>query len=96
MNRENRVLRKEYQVSSNFYDSDKILQHYLYSRLSASALAYMDERLRNLGEKAAGEMNDLSLAADKQGPKLRKRNFLGENVDQIDFHPAYQKLQQIY
>lgn len=91
----NKVLQSSYKPSENFYESDKVLQHYLYSRLSASGLAYMDERLRDLGKKAAGLMNPLSLTADKQGPTLKKRNFLGEKVDEVIFHPAYEQLKAI-
>ncbi len=91
----NQVLSPKYRPSQNFYDSDKILQHYLHSHLQASHLAYMDDPLRKLGAKAASIMNSLSLKADKQGPTLRKRNFLGERIDEIEFHPAYEQLKAI-
>jgi acyl-CoA dehydrogenase len=91
----NQVLSSTYKTSDNFYRSDKALQHFLFSRLSASGLAYMDEPLESLGLKAAGIMNELSLMADKNGPTLRKRNFLGEKVDEVIFHPAYDQLKAI-
>ncbi|MCC5921035.1 MAG: acyl-CoA dehydrogenase family protein [Cyclobacteriaceae bacterium] len=37
-------------------------------------------------------MDLLSMQADKNAPKLIKRNFLGEEINLIEFHPAYEKL----
>ncbi len=92
---QNSVLQPGKRVSENFYESDMILQHYLQTRLSARSLAYMSERLTKLGALAAGEMNELSLTADKNGPVLQKRNFYGETVDEIIFHPAYKRMTEI-
>ncbi len=91
----NSVLDTNRRFSKNFYHSDKILQHYLNTRLSARNLAYMNDKLHLLGTLAATEMNDLSLDADKNGPVLKKRNFYGENIDEIIFHPAYKRLTEI-
>lgn len=92
---QNRVLSGEYKVSRNFFDSDRIFQHLLEQELSANALEEIRERLQWTGEQAAGPMNDLSLQADKQAPTLEKRNWLGEHIDRIRFHPAYKELTDI-
>ena len=84
-----------YRVSSNFYQSDKILRNYFKNNVSAEGYTYMQDKLEYTGTQAAGVMNELSLLADKQGPVLVKRSFTGENIDEIRFHPAYWNLMDI-
>lgn len=91
----NKVLENAYHLSVNFYNSDKILQNYLKNNISAEGLTYMQDKLQYTGTQAAGVMNELSLLADKKGPELVKRNFTGENIDEIRFHPAYWQLMDI-
>jgi len=92
---QHKVLDQNYRLSKNFYQSDVILQHYLNTRLSVRSLAGFSETLLKTGEKAAGELCRLSRLADKFGPELKKRNFYGENIDEIVFHPAYDKMLEI-
>ncbi len=91
----NRVLTEDARTSSNFYGSDLILQSYLDKYLSASALDYMKDKLNRLGKQAALSMDELSQKADKQGPELQQRSKVGENVNEVEFHPAYGKLLDI-
>ncbi len=84
-----------YRLSANFYHSDKILRNYLKHNASKEGQAYMQDKLEYTGAQAAGVMNSLSLLADKKGPELHKRNFTGENIDEIRFHPAYWDLIKI-
>lgn len=84
-----------YRLSANFYQSDKILRNYLQRNVSAEGLGYMQDKLEYTGTQAAGIMNELSLLADKKGPELVKRNFTGENIDEIRFHPSYWELMKI-
>ncbi|MFN8285768.1 MAG: acyl-CoA dehydrogenase family protein [Chitinophagales bacterium] len=91
----NKVLENAYRLSDNFYQSDKILRHYLQHNISKAGNAYMQDKLEYTGIQAAGVMNELSLLADKKGPELVKRNFTGENIDEIRFHPAYWDLMDI-
>jgi len=91
----NKVLDENYKASGNFYNSDKILRNHLLHAASANGFAYMQNALRWTGEQAAGPMNDLSLQADKHGPELVKRNFLGQNINEIRFHPAYWELMKV-
>ncbi len=91
----NKVLENAYRLSANFYRSDKILQHYIKNNVSPAGFAYMQDKLDYTGAQAAGVMNELSLLADKKGPELVKRNFTGENIDEIRFHPAYWQLMDI-
>ena len=88
----NKVLTSEFRPSENFYKSDAILRHYLEYNVSKEGLEYMQDKLDSTGAEAAGPMNALSLAADKNGPELVKRNFFGENINEISFHPSYWEL----
>ena len=90
----NRVLIGEQKVSENFFKSDLIFQS-LFSQLSDNGKEYMTDKLDTLGRAAAGKMNQLSLDADKNSPQLIKRNSIGENIDEIKFHPAYWELMDI-
>jgi alkylation response protein AidB-like acyl-CoA dehydrogenase len=91
----NKVLDENFHASNNFYQSDKIFRNYLKNNVSSQGFAYMQDKLERVGKEAAGKMNELSLTADKSGPELIKRNFLGINIDEIRFHPAYWDLMKI-
>lgn len=95
INIKNQVLSEKKQTSTNFYNSDLIFKEFLNRKISSEGLKYMNDKLENLGHQAATEMNELSLDADKNGPKLIKRNFYGEDIDTIKFHPAYDRLLEI-
>jgi acyl-CoA dehydrogenase len=91
----NKVLQKDYHPSNNFYTSDRILRSYLRQHLPVDAFGYIQEKLRKQGAESAGRMNALSLLADKNGPELVKRSPLGETINEIRFHPAYDELMKI-
>lgn len=88
----NQVLTDDAKSSRNFFESDRILRHYLEKHVSGSGLEYMSDKLHRLGEQAAIEMDPLSRAADKNGPRLRKRTPLGNPSNEVEFHPAYMQL----
>jgi alkylation response protein AidB-like acyl-CoA dehydrogenase len=91
----NQVLDADFKASTNFYYSDKILRNHFKRIVSGPGFNYMQPHLEWTGKEAAGIMNDLSLQADKHGPELVKRNFLGHNIDEIRFHPAYWDLMKV-
>lgn len=93
--KKNIVLEENYRTSRNFFKSDKILKNYLEGNISPEGYSRMKDNLTGLGNEAAGKMNELSMLADKMGPELVKRNFLGETIDEIRFHPAYRELMEI-
>lgn len=95
INIKNQVLNEQKQTSTNFYKSDQIFKEFLKRKISSQGLEYMNDKLENLGQQAAIVMDELSLDADKNGPKLIKRNFYGEDIDTIKFHPSYNKLLEI-
>lgn len=88
----NKVINGQFKSSNNFFESDIILKEYLTSKLSKQAFEYIEGKLQLTGKRAATEMDALSLDADKYSPQLVKRDFFGENIDEVKFHPSYQKL----
>lgn len=91
----NHVLNRNFRPSDNFFNSDTIFKNYLKANSSAEGYKYMSERLNTTGKDAAGKMNELSLLADKLGPELVKRNYLGETINEIRFHPSYWELMKV-
>ncbi|MTI21535.1 acyl-CoA dehydrogenase, partial [Fulvivirga sp. RKSG066] len=94
-NPDNRVLSKDYRPSKNFHTSDLIWQEYAQRKISKNGWEYMQPIWDKLGAQAAEEMDQLSMDADKNGPELVKRDFWGEDIEQIKFHPAYDRLLEI-
>lgn len=91
----NKVLPEGFRISQNFYHSDKILKNHLANSVTKEGFAYMKDKLEDTGRDAAGKMNELSLLADHNGPELVKRNYLGQNINEIRFHSSYWELMKI-
>lgn len=91
----NQVLTDDYRTSQNFYESDLILGDYVSGHFPEHAKQFLDGKLDHLGKVAATEMDELSQKADKNGPILKKRNRFGEDINEIEFHPAYWELMDI-
>jgi alkylation response protein AidB-like acyl-CoA dehydrogenase len=89
---ENRVLPSGFLPSQNFYESDRMAAHYWKKYFSSQLNEYLTPKLKWIGEQAAQVMDALSLAADKYPPVLKRRNFYGEDIFEIEFHPAYWQL----
>lgn len=92
---QNRILDPNFHTSANYYHSDVVLKHFLCNHLSSDAQFFMRPNLEYIGKMAAGLMNELSLDADKNSPRLKKRNFYGDTVDEVVYHPSYDKLLEI-
>lgn len=93
--RKNQVLTDEARKSVNFYRSDRMFAHHFKGIIPEEIHSEIEPYLESTGALAATAMDALSLLADHQGPELIKRNYLGENIDQIRFHPAYWDLMKI-
>lgn len=91
----NSVLTPNRKISQNFYQSDRILQHFIQKNTSEKGLSYMLPKYHELGKAAATIMDELSMLADHKGPELIKRNAYGETINEIRFHPAYWQLMDI-
>jgi len=91
----NKVVSEKYKSSQNFFTSDLILRDYLKRKISSKGINYMTPKLNKTGKDAAQKMDSLSLDADKNDPQLIKRNFFGDDINEVKFHPSYQELMQI-
>jgi acyl-CoA dehydrogenase len=92
LDKKNKILSVNYSPSANFYHSDLIWQNYLQNKISKEGKNYMEDKWQVMGQRAAKEMDALSMDADKNRPELIKRNFWGEDRDEIKFHPSYHRL----
>ncbi len=61
----NQVLTDDARQSQNFFQSDRILRHYVDKHLDQAALEYMTPHLDRLGQEAATRMDTLSQKADQ-------------------------------
>jgi len=90
----NQVLKDGYKKSINFFRSDVHFQNYFRTFLKEEY-----ETVKNdweyTGAQAATTMNRLSFLADKYPPEIQKRTPLGETLEEISFHPAYNALMEI-
>ncbi|MEM7548769.1 MAG: acyl-CoA dehydrogenase family protein [Bacteroidota bacterium] len=91
----NQVLSNSFKSSSNLFKSDLILNHFIKKYVSKKGRQHCQKNWDRLGEQLACEIDELSLQADKHSPKLIKRNFYGEEINKIEFHPAYHRLTEI-
>jgi len=91
----NNVLTDDYRTSDNFYVSDRILRNYLDRHFPEGDLQIYQEKLVQLGNLAATTMDELSQQADKSSPVLKKRDKFGNDLDNVEFHPAYWGLMDI-
>lgn len=91
----NKVLADDYRSSNNFFTSDLILRSYLEQYLSEKVLQQFQGNLNQLGNAAATQMDSLSKKADRHSPVLKKRDKFGNDVDKVQFHPAYWELMDI-
>ena len=91
---ENKVLPNN-KKSSNFYESDIILQNIIKNYFSDEALSFMSEHYQKIGKHAASDLDKHAMLADKNPPQLVKRDFYGEEINKIEFHPAYKSMLRI-
>ncbi|POX36304.1 acyl-CoA dehydrogenase [Streptomyces sp. Ru73] len=79
----------------NFADQDPALRPLLDRVLSADDRARIEPLLTELGALAAGEMDRQAALADANPPRLRSYAPDGERVDEIEYHPAHDRLAEI-
>ncbi|MBA6440845.1 MULTISPECIES: acyl-CoA dehydrogenase family protein [Streptomyces] len=79
----------------NYADQDPALRPLLDRILSAEDRARVEPLLTELGELAAGELDRQAALADANPPKLRQYAPDGERVDEIEYHPAHDRVASI-
>ncbi|RRO16950.1 acyl-CoA dehydrogenase [Saccharopolyspora rhizosphaerae] len=79
----------------NVADGDPALRPLLDSYLSADDRARVEPLLDELGEIAGGELDALAATADRNPPVLRQFAPDGTRIDEVEFHPAYDRMCEI-
>ncbi|MCE7870446.1 hypothetical protein DYH09_08735 [bacterium CPR1] len=79
----------------NRFRDDRGLQRLLARHLSPEAQRWAEPVLDRMGAASAGELDELAALADRNPPRLHTRDRFGNRVDQLEFHPAYRKLQEL-
>ena len=79
---------------ANFYLSDAPFARRM-ARLLGPDLSWAEPHLVRMGALAAGELNDLAIQADRFPPQLERYDRHGERLDEVIFHPSYQRMREI-
>jgi alkylation response protein AidB-like acyl-CoA dehydrogenase len=79
----------------NFFDADPNLGFALKSYASAEDVERAWPLLREVGEVAGGELDELAMLADHSPPMLESFDAQGRRVDEIVYHPAFVEMQKI-
>jgi acyl-CoA dehydrogenase len=79
----------------NFADRDPALRPLLDQILSPADRQRIEPVLTELGETAAGELDELAATADANPPVLRQYAPNGTRIDEVIFHPAYQRMSEL-
>lgn len=77
------------------YADDEALRDVLPLYITPELLAHLTPTLQNLGPRLGGELDDLAGQADRNPPVLHPRTRSGQDVQSIEIHPAYRKLQEV-
>jgi acyl-CoA dehydrogenase len=79
----------------NLYRADPDLRRLLGLYLPADLAAHVEPHLDRLGALAGGALDELAATADRNPPVLRHRSRTGEDVQGIEYHPAYREMERI-
>src|SRR3546814_134162 len=79
----------------NFFHADRSLRELLRLYLPADELQHLTPQFARVGDLVGGELDDLAHAADKNPPVLRHRDRQGRDVQHVDKHPAYVKMERL-
>ncbi|GAF48158.1 acyl-CoA dehydrogenase family protein [Rhodococcus wratislaviensis] len=76
----------------SFTDSDPALRPLLDRYLDAADRDRIEPLIDTLGRRAAGELDDWAADAEANPPTLRQYSPTGDRIDEVEFHPAYDRL----
>ena len=79
----------------NLWRADPPFARLLRLYLPADLFAVLEPQLDRLGALAGGELDRLAGIADRNPPVLHSRNRRGEDIDSIEYHPAYQDMERL-
>lgn len=78
----------------NFYDEDGSLKDLLDIYLPLDLRKHLEPHLSKLGHMAANELDEAARLADIHTPILHHRDRYGRNIQTIEYHPAYRRLEK--
>lgn len=79
----------------NFADRDPALRPLLDQILSPADRQRIEPVLSELGQIAAGELDELAATAEGNPPALRQYAPDGTRIDEVVYHPAYQRMSEL-
>ena len=79
----------------NLYRADPMLARMAALYLAPELAAHMAPHLDRLGALAGGALDALAMAADRNPPVLHPRNRRGEDVQSVEYHPAYREMERL-
>lgn len=79
----------------NLYRADPDLARLASLYLPPALDQHLARHLDRLGALAGGALEELAGAADRNGPVLHQRSRRGEDVQRIEYHPAYRELEEV-
>ncbi|SEI08962.1 acyl-CoA dehydrogenase family protein [Tardiphaga sp. OK245] len=82
-------------AGSNFFEMDHNLQALLLQYIDATLLDHIRPHLDSLGELCGNELHDLADASERHPPVLRQRDRYGRDDETVEYHPAYQRMEEI-
>ena len=78
---------------SNFYRNDPSLKDLLRIHLDDKLFAHIQPHLDRLGGLVGGRLDECGRVADRHGPVLHQRDRFGNDVQHVEYHPAYRELE---
>jgi acyl-CoA dehydrogenase len=78
----------------NFFTADHALQDLLALYLVPDLLEHLAPHLTELGRRAAGDLDEAAHLADRHPPILHHRDRFGRDLQWIEYHPAYRRLEE--
>jgi len=79
----------------DFYRADPNLEFVCSTVMDAETFARARPHLVAMGQVAGGELDALAAEADRNPPVLRAFDPRGVRVDEVVFHPAYRRMEEI-
>jgi len=80
---------------SSFWERDEVLRRAVARALPAEEYARAEDGFAAVGAAAAWEVDRLAVDADREPPWLRVRDERGRRIDEIVYHPAYRRLEDL-
>ena len=79
----------------NLYRADPMLRRLAELYLPADLAAHIAPHMDRLGALAGGPLDELAATADGNPPALLHRTRRGDDVQTIEYHPAYREMERI-